>query len=223
MSLDKYSFDIDSWTEWLWNNNEKVSNAISEKIKESIKKWNTWIWRTQKDEQKAKKYDFLLASFLVKIIIDKKYDSILENIFKTLNFWYSSNFLLWILSLIHLETSDKIREISNKEKIIFDFKLEEVWEFNEKEMRPQVRERVNLWIEDIIDSVSLEFSNIQNKRNLEILEKDKKVIIIFTAQVFSFFLKECNILIKKESAISLSEYIISEITKTLKNLEISEI
>jgi hypothetical protein len=41
--------------------------------------------RTQKDEKKAKKYDMLLAGFLVKIIIDKKYDFILNPLFSTLD------------------------------------------------------------------------------------------------------------------------------------------
>jgi hypothetical protein len=41
--------------------------------------------RTQKDEKKAKKYDMLLAGFLVKIIIDKQYDFILSPLFSCLD------------------------------------------------------------------------------------------------------------------------------------------
>ena len=221
MSLDEYSYDINN-SDSPWSSPEQVKE-ISEKFKESIKKASAWIAKTQKDEKKAKKYDFLLANFLVKIIIDKKYDSVLENIFKVMDFWYSSNFILWILSLINLEVSNKIREISWKEQIIFDFRLEEIWEFDDNNMRKPIKDRINLWIEDMIDATTIDFSSIQNKRNIELLDKDWKVIIIFTAQIISFFLNEANISIKKDKAISISKFIISEVKSAMKSLKIEEI
>lgn len=221
MSLDEYSYDIDN-SESPWSSPEQVKE-VSEKFKESIKKASAWIARTQKDEKKAKKYDFLLANFLVKIIIDKKYDSVLENIFKVMDFWYSSNFILWILSLINLEVSNKIREFSWKEQISFDFRLEEIWEFDDNNMRKPIKDRINLWIEDMIDATTIDFSSIQNKRNIELLDKDWKVIIIFTAQIISFFLNEANISIKKDKAISISKFIISEVKSAMKSLKIEEI
>ena len=221
MSLDEYSYDIDN-SDSPWSSPEQVKE-ISEKFKESIKKASAWIAKTQKDEKKAKKYDFLLANFLVKIIIDKKYDSVLENIFKVMDFWYSSNFILWILSLINLEVSNKIREIPCKEQIIFDFRLEEIWEFDDNNMRKPIKDRINLWIEDMIDATTIDFSSIQNKRNIELLDKDWKVIIIFTAQIISFFLNEANISIKKDKAISISKFIISEVKSAMKSLKIEEI
>ncbi len=221
MSLDEYSYDIDN-SDSPWSSPEQVKE-ISEKFKESIKKASAWIAKTQKDEKKAKKYDFLLANFLVKIIIDKKYDSVLENIFKVMDFWYSSNFILWILSLINLEVSNKIREISWKEQISFDFRLEEIWEFDDNNMRKPIKDRINLWIEDMIDATTIDFSSIQNKRNIELLDKDWKVIIIFTAQIISFFLNEANISIKKDKAISISKFIISEVKSAMKSLKIEEI
>ena len=221
MSLDEYSYDIDN-SDSPWSSPEQVKE-ISEKFKESIKKASAWIAKTQKDEKKAKKYDFLLANFLVKIIIDKKYDSVLENIFKVMDFWYSSNFILWILSLINLEVSNKIREISWKEQISFDFRLEEIGEFDDNNMRKPIKDRINLWIEDMIDATTIDFSSIQNKRNIELLDKDWKVIIIFTAQIISFFLNEANISIKKDKAISISKFIISEVKSAMKSLKIEEI
>ena len=221
MSLDEYSYDIDN-SESPWSSPEQVKE-VSEKFKESIKKASAWIARTQKDEKKAKKYDFLLANFLVKIIIDKKYDSVLENIFKVMDFWYSSNFILWILSLINLEVSNKIREFSWKEQISFDFRLEEIWEFDDNNMRKPIKDRINLWIEDMIDATTIDFSSIQNKRNIELLDKDWKVIIIFTAQIIFFFLNEANISIKKDKAISISKFIISEVKSAMKSLKIEEI
>ncbi|RAL57937.1 hypothetical protein BLD25_01110 [Candidatus Gracilibacteria bacterium GN02-872] len=221
MSLDEYSYDIDN-SESPGSSPEQVKE-VSEKFKESIKKASAGITRTQKDEKKAKKYDFLLANFLVKIIIDKKYDSVLENIFKVMDFGYSSNFILGILSLINLEVSNKIREISGKEQISFDFRLEEVGEFDDNNMRKPIKDRINLWIEDMIDATTIDFSSIQNKRNIELLDKDGKVIIIFTAQIISFFLNEANISIKKDKAISISKFIISEVKSAMKSLKIEEI
>ena len=204
MSLDEYSYDIDN-SDSPWSSPEQVKE-ISEKFKESIKKASAWIAKTQKDEKKA-----------------KKYDSVLENIFKVMDFWYSSNFILWILSLINLEVSNKIREISWKEQIIFDFRLEEIWEFDDNNMRKPIKDRINLWIEDMIDATTIDFSSIQNKRNIELLDKDWKVIIIFTAQIISFFLNEANISIKKDKAISISKFIISEVKSAMKSLKIEEI
>jgi len=67
MSLEEFtpSESPESWAN---------SAEVSEKLKEAIKRWTAGMKRTQKDEKKAKKYDMLLAGFLVKIIIDKKYD-----------------------------------------------------------------------------------------------------------------------------------------------------
>ena len=220
MSLDELSFDLDSNISE--NSAEKISE-VSEKFKESIKRASAWIAKTQKDEKKAKKYDFLLASFLVKIIIDKKYDSLLENIFKVIDFWYSSNFVLWILSLINIEISHKIRDLSKKQEISFNFISEENIEFNDNNINKNIKNRINFWIEDLIDILSIEFSNVQNKRNIDLLEKDNKIIILFTAQIFSFFLKEVNISIQKEKAISISNFIISEVKQNIKKLQIEEI
>lgn len=222
MALDDYSYDIDN-SEWLWNSSEKASESVSEKIRESIKKWASWIKRTQKDEKKAKKYDFLLANSLVKIIINKKYDSIVENIFKVMDFWYASNFILWVLSLINTDISDKIREISWKEKIKFDFISDKEIEFDDSNLNKEIKDRINLWIEDIIDATSIEYSNVQNSKNLKMLEKNDTVIVIFMAQVFAFFLKESNITIKKSEAKAISYFIKTTVEKILKDLKIDEV
>ena len=122
-----------------------------------------------------------------------------------------------------MEVSNKIREISWKEQISFDFRLEEIWEFDDNNMRKPIKDRINLSIEDMIDATTIDFSSIQNKRNIELLDKDWKVIIIFTAQIISFFLNEANISIKKDKAISISKFIISEVKSAMKSLKIEEI
>jgi len=222
MWLEDYSPDIDS-SEWAWNSAETVKDA-SEKFKESTKKAWVKVARTQKDEKKAKKYDFLLAGFLVKIIVDKKYDNILDTLFPTIHAWYPSNFVLWILSLINTEISNKIRDISNKKLINFDYKIKDIIEeFDDSNIDILIRNRINSWVEDITDSVTIEYSDIQTKKLKEFLAWDKTILLSYTSKVFSFFLKEININITENKSLSISEFILSEVQKSIDKLEIENI
>lgn len=221
MSLEEFWADIESSESW-WNSAE-ASKEISEKYKESSKKAKAWIKRTKSDEKKAKKYDFLLANLLVSIIVDKKYDTILERLFKTMDYWYTSNFIIWIMSIINTKASNKIRELTNKEKINFEYKSIEQIDFNDTNLPTQVKDRINYWIEDIIDSLIIEYSHIQTKRIIDLLKNDDKIIKQYIALVFIFFLKEININISKNEAINISEFIIREVISSLKNIEIDEV
>lgn len=220
MSLDDFTPDIES-QEWGWQSAESAKE-VSEKFRESVKKSGAKIKKAHKDEKKAKKGDFLLASFLVKIILDKKYDNLLNSLFKAMDDGFPSNFLLWILSLINLEVSNKIRELSNKENIIFNFKETEVKEFNDNHVSIDVRNRINAWIEDIVDIVSIEYSSVMTERLIEKF-KSNDYTVIFTSQVFTFFLKEINITITENKSFNISEFILNEVEKSLKKLEIEEI
>ena len=222
MWLEDYSPDIDS-SEAGWNSAEAAKNA-SEKFKESTKKAWAKVAKTQKDEKKAKKYDFLLAGFLVKIIVDKKYDSILDTLFPAIHAWYPSNFILWILSLINTNISNKIRETSNKELIQFNYNIKEtVGEFDDSNIDKAIQNRINYWVEDITDSVTLEYSNIQTAKLKELLIKDETFLLAYTSKVFIFFLKEININITNNKSLSISEFILSEVKKSINNLEIENI
>ncbi len=221
MSLEDYIPDEGPW-ESGWASAEKAREA-AEKFKEQVRKASAWIKRTQKDEKKAKKQDMLLANFLVKLIIDKRFDKILELLFKLIDKWYPSNFLLWILSLIYLPISDKIREISQKSKINFDYKSSQKILFDEKNIDFSVQKRINSWVEDIILACSSDYSSLLTNRLIELLEKKQDDIIEFTANIFAFFLKDINIEIKKQEAINIVSFILNEVLKNIKNLEIEEI
>jgi len=198
------------------------SAEVAEKIKEAAKKAGAWIKRTQKDEKKAKKSDLLLAGFLVKIIIDKKYDTVLIDLFKSLHSGYPSNFLLWIISLIHIWVSNKIREASGKEKITFNYYSDTLINFDDQRLPIDVKNRINQWVEDIVLIVSHDYSSISTQQLINKLnEKDE--IILFTSKVFEFFLKEININISENKAFNISEFILSEVEKEIKKLEIEEI
>ncbi len=192
------------------------SSEISEKYKAAAKKAGAGIKRTQKDEKKAKKYDFLLAKFLVEMILKKKYDELLDELFACLDAGYGTNFLLGILSLIYLPISNEIRKTNGKTEI--DFHYEPTTSpigFDDHALDPQIRERVNKWIEDMESVVALEVSSIITKRTLWLILYDEKVRV-FTSKVFTFFFTELNISITESKSLSYSEFILWELEKSLK-------
>jgi len=222
MWIEDYSPDIDS-SESVWNSTEKAKDT-SEKYQESARKAWAKIAKTQKDEKKAKKYDFLLAGFLVKIIVDKKYDTILNSLFPTIHTWYPSNFILWILSLINIEISNKIKEISNKKLIQFNYNIKNsIEEFDDSNIDKIIQNRINYWVEDIVDSVTIEYSSIQTQKLKELLIKDEILLLTYTSKVFTFFLKEINIHIKQNKSLNISEFILWEVKKSINKLEIDNI
>lgn len=221
MWLEDFTPEIES-SEWWWNSAESIKE-VSEKVQEASKKSQAKVQKTRKDEKKARKYDILLAGILVKIIVDKKYDFILEKLFKSIHKWFSSNFILWILSLININISNKIREISKKQKIDFNYKSKSQIEFQDNNIPPDIQKRINLWIEDIIDAVSIEYSSIQTQNIIILLEKQSNEIIDYTSNIIIFFLKEINITIKEVEAKNISIFILDEVSKVLKKLKIEEI
>ena len=218
MSLEEYipsEWVSESWASWA----EKASE-VSEKFKESVKKASSWIARTRKDEKKAKKQDMLLASFLVKIILNKKYDSLLEKLFELIDLWVPSNFLLWVMSLVYIDISNEIRKNSAKKPIEFSYFSENKIEFSD--LNKDIRARITSWIEDIYDSVVIEYSSLMTKRLVDLLDKEEK-IIDFIALVFWFFLKDINIQISEKEAKNIAEFIVSEVLKNLKTLKLEKI
>ena len=216
MSLEEFT-PVES-SEW-W----AQSVEISEKFKESVKRAGSGIKRTQKDEKKAKKNDLLLAGFLVKIIIDKKFDYVLEPLFDALHNGFSSNLLLWILSLTHEEVSQKIREFSEKPYTKYSFQYQESFEFNDSTVDPEVKTRINYWVEDIVDILSYEYSSLKVVELQELFLKEYDSLVLFTKKVFIFFLHSSNIKITESQAKWITEFILSEVEKSIKTLKIDDV
>ena len=220
MSLEEYipSEWVSEWgSPWA----EKASE-VSEKFKEQVKKASAWIARTRKDEKKAKKQDILLAHFLVQIILNKKYDILYDSMFKLIDEWVSSNFVLWVISLIYIDISHEIRTISNKKNIKFEYeKNVEIIEFDDDNLDTQIKDRINYWIEDINDILTIDYSSVMTKKLLLLIKNDDAVI--FISKVFKFFLNDLNIHISKQKLTNISEFIIWEIYKNLQNLDIEKI
>ncbi|PID86468.1 hypothetical protein CSB08_00610 [Candidatus Gracilibacteria bacterium] len=218
LSLEDFEQDIESSES---GNNSGIE--VSEKFKESFKKSTSGIKRTKKDEKKAKKYDFLLANFLVKIILDKKFSPIIEPLLKSLKAGYPSNFILGIISLVKIEISDNIREISGKEKIEFSYLPDKIIEFDDNNVDSEIRNRINFWIEDIIDITSIEYSSLVTKQIIDLLGENDKIILDFTKNVFTFFLFQLNININSKKSENISKFILNDLKKSLNNLKIEEI
>ena len=192
------------------------SSEISEKYKAAAKKAGAGIKRTQKDEKKAKKYDFLLAKFLVELILKQKYDELLDGLFSCLDSGYGTNFLLGILSLIYIPISSEIRSASWRSPIVFEYIPSNVQlKFDDHDLAPEIRARVNSWIDDMECVITLEVSSIITKRTLGLILYDDKVRA-FTSDVFAFFFSELNISISQTKANSYSEFILWELEKSLK-------
>lgn len=211
----------ESWAEgWV------KSSEVSEKFKESVKKASAWIKRVSKDEKKAKKFDLLLAQFLTQIIRNPKYDFLLDDLFKTLDSWFSSNFLLWIMSLIYLPISDKIRELSKKDLIDFNYvKTFEVIEFDDNNLDEQIKNRINYWIEDISDILSIEYSHLQLeniKKNFKSWEKYEQ-LVTFNSLVFQFFFQELNINISQKKSQSYIDFIMQQVFGKINEIKIEEV
>lgn len=200
-----------------WTNTVSSSMEVSEKFKEWVKKAWAKAKKVQKDEKKAKKYDNMLSSFLIKIILDKRYDDLLVLLMACLDKWYPSNFLLWVFSLVYIDISKKIRE--NSWKKIFDFKysLSEPTEFNDSLINEKLRTRINLWVEDMIDAVTYEWSEIATKKLIGLLDNEKKVLDNYFVWVFIFFFNTCNITISESKAFNYTDFISGELQKSYRN------
>lgn len=199
------------------------SREQAEKQREQSRKAAAWIGRTQKDEGKAKKHDFLLAGFLVEILLNKKYDFLLDEMFGLLDAGYPSNFVLGVISLIHLPISYKIRDMSGKARYVFHYlESEQVQNFNDRDIDENLKKRINYWIEDIIDIVSIWPSTVNTLRLKELILKDTSVVD-FVAKIFMFFLSENNLMISEGKARSYAMFIIGEVQKSLDKTNLEEV
>lgn len=222
--FDIFFMWLDDFIPSEWMDSWPKSAEISEKFKEAVKKSAAGIKRVQKDEKKAKKYDLLLAHFLVEIIKNPKYDFLLPSLFSSLDHGFPSNFLLWILSLIHIDISDKIRDISQKQKIVFSYQAWEYFiDFDGNNLDISLQKRINDWMEDIIDVLWIDSSQLQIQRLQSVTQTEKEYLYNFTTQIFYFFFQELKINISQHQAQSYCEFILWEVFKKIKNIPLQEV
>ena len=204
--------EVESWS---------ASVEVSEKDKQREEKAKKQFKKLQKDEKKAKKTDLLLADFLSQILKDKRYDALWDDIVSNVDAWIPSNFILWILSLVYLPISDKIREVHSKEKIIFEYKAPEKIKFDDNKLDDKIKLRINELVEDIADIVTYEPSSLLTERLIKQIKTP--IVVWFFERTFIFFLNNINIEITPKKAHSYGVFILDEIRKTLVNIEIEVI
>lgn len=210
-------FDSGETGDESWNT-ANSSLEVSEKFKESVKRAGAKSQKIQKDEKKAKKYDLLLAHFLVKIILEKKYDDMVALLFPCRDKGYPSNFLIGIFSLVYEDISKAIRDISGKSHIKFTYANEVEKEFDDNDMPKELRDRINHWVEDMMDVVAMESSDILTKRLIELLDNYDEDLHNFIAQVFTYFFKSLQINISDWKAYNYVDFIISELKKSYRSV-----
>jgi len=191
MGLNNFSSDID-WQDESGISMGNVSEQISEIYKEEVKRSSAKVKKTRKDEKKAKQQDMLLAKFLVKILIDKRYDSLFPSLFKSFDAGIPSNLILGILSLVYIEISNELRITTEKKLIQFNYHSDETIKFNWNNLPQAVKDRINLWVEDILAVIQLNPSKVYTKRIIASI-KNSPELKIFTISVFKYFLSEINI------------------------------
>ena len=209
MGLNTFSSDIE-WQDEGWISMWNVSEQISEVYKEEIKKWDAKVRKTRKDEKKAKKQDLLLSKFLVKILIDKRYDALFPDLFKSFDVWVPSNLILGILSLVYLDISNEIRDNINKKRISFNFFSEDTIKFSDNNLPQEVKDRINAWVEDIVIIILLNASEVYTRRIIENIKKSDE-LKDFTSWVFKYFLEEINIYISEEKSKEYANFIMNRI------------
>jgi len=209
MGLNDFSSDID-WQDEAWISMWNVSEQISEIYKEEVKRWAAKAKKTRKDEKKAKQQDMLLAKFLVKILIDKRYDSLFPDLFKSFDAGVPSNLILWILSLVYIEISNELRVTIEKPLIQFNYHSEETISFNWNNLPQAVKDRINLWVEDILGVITLNSSKVYTKRIIASIQNSPE-LKVFTMSVFKYFLSEINIYMSDKILWDYSAFILNKV------------
>lgn len=205
---------------------EQQSEASKAKASKSL----AWIQKTRKDEKKAQRDNDYLHICLRDIIASRRYDAIIPHIFPLFDAGVPSHIIIGGFSLIYKPASDIIRDHYiiggvNGAHREFQFPVYETpVEFDDETIEPPIRKRINEWIEDIFAIIGHDPSTVMTERFLRILGwKEKKDLTKLLAEILMFFLISLNIHIAKDKASLYTEFILKEVEKKLKDLELEKI
>lgn len=153
----------------------------------------------------------MLAYFLKEILQDKQFDVLLTPLFKTFHEGYSSHFILGLLSLVYLPISHKIREMCEKQQIVFHYiaPFEEVV-FHDETLDDAIKTRINQWIEDVVDIASLEYSSLQIQKIKQLFHQKEsyEILLSFTSLLFQFFFTQNRINITSSKSKNYTNFIL---------------
>lgn len=159
----------------------------------------------------------------MKILRDKNYDALLPQIINLIHEGVPSNFLIGILSLVYPKASDIIRENyskTKKELISFEYTPSfEAVNFDENNLDPVIRKRINEWIDDIFSVISFDPSIILSRKfSLMLSSPLNKDITASIAEILIFFLSSLRISISSQKALLYSEFILGEVRKKISGV-----
>lgn len=95
--------------------------------------------------------------------------------------------------------------------------------FSDSHLPNVIKNRINFWVEDMIDVLSIDISHISKQKNLNLIEAQENIIISYMFQVFSFFLLENYFEISQRKSKDYCFFILSEIRKSLHKIETEEV
>jgi len=88
----------------------------------------------------------------------------------------------------------------------------------------EIKKRINLWVEDMVDIMTIEYSSLQVKKIIELSKKHEfNYIINFATKVFKFFFREININISEKKSHDYVNFILEQVISKVKKLELEEI
>jgi hypothetical protein len=88
----------------------------------------------------------------------------------------------------------------------------------------EIKKRINLWVEDMIDIMTIEYSSLQVKKIIELSKKyEFNYITNFATKVFKFFFREININISEKKSHDYVNFILEQVISKVKKLELEEI
>lgn len=194
----------------------KSAESASEKASEYARaKAQSGIAQTKKDEQKAKKSEDSIAKLLLLMVEKSKYNNLLPQLLNLLERNIPANFLVGVLSLVLVEAEKMIIESANISRSAFHLIPTEAVDFDENSVPEAVRNRINVWIEDMMFSMTNEASIIMADKFVRLTQNadEKKQMIHFIAQIFTFFLAELQIRIAHKKAFAYAEFIVGRLSE----------
>lgn len=135
---------------------------------------------------------------------------------------YPSNIILGIVSLVHIDISHAIRELSGRDPITFDYHNQQQLMFDDNHIDEAIKTRMNQWVEDMIDVVTHDYSSVLTQK-IQTQGSRDDTILEFGSQVFCFFLEQNNISIAQQKSYSIADFILTEVFQAILSLETQNI
>jgi hypothetical protein len=198
-----------------------------EAFREAMRRAQARRAQQKKQEGKAKKSDHELAVLIVRFLNDARAQDILEPLVPILAKGISVNLILGLLSLayhqIHLEIYKNMDREAEAHALIvrateFEKQLreQEKRDFDTRHLPPEVKERINLWIQDIL-TICLDDVEKALRFVYEAEQKIDRNLILLTKRTLISYLERNNINCAKEPAREFANFIIRGIIIQLSN------